>query len=121
MMLGAVSLAFIADVARQVDWQSRAEAFRFARAWRKLSPGDTFPAVTAKLGAPAGDHSFTSENGLRFRVLFWPRRQTKIVLMATGSEDEHYLGTVGPGGRVLQFVQVSGEDVPGLLHSATQF
>ena len=121
VMLGAVALTFVADMVRQVDWQRRAEAFRFARAWRKLSAGDTFPAVTAKVGVPAGDTSFTSDEGLRFRVLWWPNRQMKIVLMATGSEEEHYLGTVSAGGRILQLVEVSGEDVPRLLRSATQF
>ena len=121
VMLGTVALTFVADVVRQVDWQGRADAFRFARAWRKLSPGDTFPAVAAKVGDPSADSAFTSSEGLRFRVLSWPNRQMKIVLMATGSEEEHYLGTVGAGGKILQFVEVSGEDVPGLLRSATQF
>ena len=121
VMLGAVALTFVADMVRQVDWQRRADAFRFARAWRRLSPGDTFPSVATKVGPPAADASFTSVQGLRFRVLSWPNRQMKIVLMATGSEEEHYLGTVGAGGRILQFVEVSGEDVPLLLRSATQF
>ena len=121
VMLGAVTLTLIADIARQVDWQRRAEAFRFARAWRKLLPGDTFGAVVGKVGQPAEDKAFTSVNGLHFRVLSWPGRQLRIVLMATGGEEEHYLGTVGADGRVLQFVQVSGEDVPMLLRSAIQF
>jgi hypothetical protein len=121
VMLGAVGLTFIADIARQVDWQRRAEAFRFGRAWRKISPGDTLQTVIAKVGPPEGDKTFTSSEGLRFRVLSWPRRQLKIVLMATGSEEEHYLGTVGAADQVLQFVQVSGEDVPRLLRSATRF
>lgn len=121
VMLGAVGMTFVADVARQVDWQRRAEAFRFARAWRRISPGDTFHTVVTKVGTPSGDKAFTNTEGLRFRVLSWPRRQLRIVLMATGSEEEHYLGTVDGDGQVLQFVQVSGEDVPRLLHFATKF
>ena len=120
-MLGAVGLTFIADIARQVDWQRRAEAFRFGRAWRKISPGDTLQTVIAKVGPPENDKTFTNSEGFRFRVLSWPRRQLKIVLMATGSEEEHYLGTVGAGDQVVQFVQISGEDVPRLLRSATKF
>jgi hypothetical protein len=121
LMLGAVCLTFVADIARQINWQSRAEAFRFARAWRHISPGDTMPSVVARLGTPSDDRTFTNSEGLRFRVLSWPKRGLKIVLMATGHEDEHYLGTVGSDGQVLQFVQVSGEDVPQLLRAAVKF
>jgi hypothetical protein len=72
---------------------------------RGFTEHDTYASVTRRLGAPATDRRFLSNNGLPLRVLEYSNRRIAIVLVEVHGDDQaHYLATMNTAGRVLHSI-----------------
>jgi len=99
VMLGAMVLLIVADVARQMQMRQRADVFRISRSWLQLTPQDDYASVVRKLGKPASDRTLRGPDGSSWRVLGYPGREFHVVL--GGTMQSRYIGTLDPRGRVL--------------------
>jgi len=116
VMLGAMALLIVADVARQMQMRQRADVFRISRSWLQLTPEDDYVSVVRKLGKPASDRTWRGADGSSWRVLGYPGREFRVVL--GGSVRSHYMGTIDQHGRVLGAVALpDGSSAARLLRS----
>jgi len=116
MMLGAMVLLIVADVARQMQMRQRADVFRISRSWLQLTPEDDYASVVRKLGKPASDRTLRGPDGSSWRVLGYPGREFRVVL--GGTVQSRYIGTLDPHGRVLGAVALpDGSSAAGMLRS----
>ncbi|MGD1071214.1 MAG: hypothetical protein ABSB15_13820 [Bryobacteraceae bacterium] len=119
MMLGAMVLLVVADVARQMQMRQRADVFRISRSWLQLTPADDYFSVLRKLGTPASDRTLRGPDGSSRRVLSYPGREFRVVLAGA---PPRYIGTLDPRGRILGAVSLpDGSSAAQLLRSLPSF
>lgn len=86
-----------------------------------FSAQDNYHAVVRKLGPPAGDRWKNSDGELRFRILDYPARALRVVLMGHEQEDGLYVGAVDTQGRLIDSVSMpGGASTAALVRQATQ-
>lgn len=74
-----------------------------------LSGRDDIHAVKRKLGEPGNDRWVAQEEGvLQFRLLDYPARQIKVVLMGRERDQATYIGAIDRQGRVVDSVDLPG-------------
>jgi hypothetical protein len=125
MMLGAIVCLIVADPARQIQMRQRADIFRISRSYLQLTPSDDYFSTLRKLGTPASDRTVDGPGGKSWRVLSYPRREFRVVLMgltASSPRSARYIGTLDPHGRVLGAVALpDGSNAATLLRSVPSF
>jgi hypothetical protein len=129
LVLGAVALTIVSDIARQAQSHQRADFFRGYRGFLQLDPGDDYQRTVRKLGAPVaertarqGDRVFTS---LTYRAPgYYSPRYTVILMGSVLNSDNaaRYIGAVDGHGRVLDAIRLpDGSSSDGLLRSLPAF
>jgi hypothetical protein len=126
LVLGAVALTIVSDIARQSQAHPRADFFRGYRGFLQLDSGDDYPRTVRKLGAPVSDR--TANQGTRvFRSLTYrapgyysPRYS--VILMGATESDARYIGAVDGRRRVLDSIRLpDGSSSDSLLRSLPAF
>jgi hypothetical protein len=107
-VLGAVACTIFADVARQSQSHQRTDSFRGYRSYLQLGPGDDYASTVRKLGTPARV-GYRVIGDRVFRSLAYPSRRFSVVLMGPNRDDQRYIGTLDPQGRVLDAVRSAAE------------
>jgi hypothetical protein len=122
VMLGAIMCLIAADLARQMQIRQRADVMRISRSYLQLTPADDYVSTLRKLGTPAFDRTVTGPAGNSVRVLSYPRREFRVVLMGPNPAETRYIGAVDPHGRILgAAASPDGSDTIALLHSVPSF
>jgi len=125
MMLGAMVCLIVADLARQMQMRQRADVLRISRAYLQLTPADDYVSTVGKLGIPASERTIDGPGGSSWRVLSYPRREFRVVLMGPAPSSPHsarYIGTLDPRGRILGAAALpDGSNTAALLHSIPSF
>ncbi len=118
LVLGAVACTIVADIARQIQANERADVIRFTRPYLQLGSDDDYFAVTHKLGKPGTDRTVTGERGAVYRVLAYGGGRYRVILEGPGRNAAKYIGTLARDGRVVDMVRRDGGGTSaGLLRS----
>jgi len=102
--------------------RQRADVMRISRSYLQLTPADDYASTVRKLGVPAADRTIDGPGGSSWRVLSYPRREFRVVLMGPTPSAARYIGTIDPGGRVLGAAALpDGSSAAAVLHSLPSF
>jgi hypothetical protein len=117
LVLGAVGCLLTANIGR-----SYLQKFPPTERFPQTAGADDYSAIVRRNGAPASEHSVRTADGRHYRMLRYPNRNSVVVLAVGPASDSHYIGALGPDGRVLNAVTLpDGSNAAPLLRSLPSF